>query len=430
MRRFYISIIAVVLGAIFIIGWGVDLLVSESPNERQDEISIYGQSLDGFAAHLSKVPESKLPQAVIQLSRDFKLPLSLVNENSVALPSSLINQLSQQGGLYLASEQDSYLYKRIEGHDSALLHLQLPVLEDHSNFNIDLMLTILLYIGVSIIIVLWTLPLTRRLHLLSNASAKFGEGDLSARMPQARFSYIQQLEDSFNAMADRIETLLMDNKVLARSLSHDIRTPVACLRFGIEAAMSADDVAKKDKYLSRMDSEVTRMEEMTNAFLEYAGMERQLGSVRLQSLDLVQWLDTLCNDLSHLANQQQVNLTFECDEAAVLCDVDSQWLYRAVQNLISNGIDYAEQQVICLLTRDESAIYIDIDDDGEGIAKEQQQAIFDPFVRLDSERSRESGHFGLGLAITAKIMDWHHGAVSARNDSSLGGARLRLQLPV
>jgi len=72
VRRFYISIIAVVLGAIFIIGWGVDLLLSESPNERKDEISIYGQSLDGFAAHLSKVPESKLPQAVIQLSRDFK----------------------------------------------------------------------------------------------------------------------------------------------------------------------------------------------------------------------------------------------------------------------------------------------------------------------------------------------------------------------
>ncbi|OIQ46610.1 MAG: hypothetical protein BM565_10805 [Gammaproteobacteria bacterium MedPE] len=430
MRRFYISIIAVVLGAIFVIGWGVDLLVSESSTEHQDEISIYGQNLDGFAAHLSKVPAEQLPQAVVELSQDFRLSLSLVDENSVALPSSLIGQLSQQGGLYLASEQDSYLYKRVEGHESALLHLQLPALEEHSNFNIDLMLTILLYIGVSIIIVLWTLPLTRRLHLLSNASAKFGEGDLAARMPQARFSYIQQLEDSFNAMADRIETLLMDNKVLARSLSHDIRTPVACLRFGIEAAMSADDVAKKDKYLSRMDSEVTRMEEMTNAFLEYAGMERQLGSVRLQSLDLVQWLTTLCNDLSHLALQQQVHLTFETKEAVALCDVDSQWLYRAVQNLISNGIDYANERVVCLLTRDVDGIYIDIDDDGEGIASDQQQAIFDPFVRLDSERSRESGHFGLGLAITAKIMDWHHGAVSARSDSSLKGARLRLKLPV
>ncbi|MGB0899284.1 MAG: ATP-binding protein [Psychrobium sp.] len=430
MRRFYISIIAVVLGAIFVIGWGVDLLVSESPTDHQDEISIYGRNLDGFSAYLSRIPVEQLPKAVNQLSQDFKLPLSLVDENSVALPSSLINQLSQQGGLYLASEQDSYLYKRIEGHNSALLHMQLPALEEHSSFNIDLMLTILLYIGVSIIIVLWTLPLTRRLHLLSNASGRFGEGDLSARMPQTRFSYIQQLENSFNAMADRIETLLMDNKVLARSLSHDIRTPVACLRFGIEAAMSTDDVAKKDKYLGRMDSEVTRMEEMTNAFLEYAGMERQLGSVRLQSLDLVNWLDTLCNDLSHLANQQQVNLSFISKESVVLSDVDSQWLYRAVQNLISNGIDYANQQVVCILTRDENNIFIDIDDDGEGIAEDQQQAIFDPFVRLDSERSRESGHFGLGLAITAKIMDWHHGAVTARSDSSLSGARLRLQLPV
>ncbi|WP_435275235.1 ATP-binding protein [Psychrobium sp. nBUS_13] len=141
-------------------------------------------------------------------------------------------------------------------------------------------------------------------------------------------------------------------------------------------------------------------------------------------------LDTLCNDLSHLANQQQVNLIFKSEEAVVLCDVDSQWLYRAVQNLISNGIDYANQQVVCILTRDDNSIYIDIDDDGQGIAPDQHQAIFDPFVRLDSERSRESGHFGLGLAITEKIMDWHHGAVSARSDSSLSGARLRLQLPV
>lgn len=61
------------------------------------------------------------------------------------------------------------------------------------------------------------------------------------------------------------------------------------------------------------------------------------------------------------------------------------------------------------------------------IAKDQQQAIFDPFVRLDAERSRESGHFGLGLAITAKVMDWHNGSVYARSDSSLKGTRLRLQ---
>lgn len=430
MRRFYISIIVVVLGAIFAIGWGVDLLVSEAPDDHRDENYIYGQIIDGMSAQLSTAPVDELSNAVQSLSRDYKMSLALVEENSVALPSSLTEQLSQAGGLLLGEEHEAYLYKRIDGHDGYLLHLQLPMIQEHANYNVDLMLTLLLYLGVTVIIVLWTLPLTRRLHSLSNAAAKFGDGDLSARVPKVRFSYIQQLEDSFNAMADRIETLLMDNKVLARSLSHDIRTPVACLRFGIEAAMTADDVAKKDKYLSRMDSEVTRMEEMTAAFLEYAGMERQLGSVRLQSIDLVQWLETLCKDLGNLAQQQEVTLNFVTQESVVVCDIDSQWFYRAVQNLISNAIDYADGQVSCLLSRDSKGIYIDIDDDGEGIAADKQATIFAPFVRLDSQRSRESGHFGLGLAITTKIMDWHHGSAIARNDSSFKGARLRLTLPV
>ncbi|MGB1299092.1 MAG: ATP-binding protein, partial [Psychrobium sp.] len=91
---------------------------------------------------------------------------------------------------------------------------------------------------------------------------------------------------------------------------------------------------------------------------------------------------------------------------------------------------YADGQVSCLLSRDSKGIYIDIDDDGEGIAADKQATIFAPFVRLDSQRSRESGHFGLGLAITTKIMDWHHGSAIARNDSSFKGARLRLTLPV
>lgn len=428
MRRFYFSIIAVVLGAIFAIGWGFDLLVGETQPEHSSEVTIYRQAIDGMAAQLERLPPKKLPQTVALLSQDFNLLISLVDSKSVALPPSLTQQLSEAGGLYLVSEQESYLLKRIPQHDDYLLHLRLPMLTEQADFNTDLMLTIMLYVGVSLIIVLWTFPLTRRLHLLNTMSAKFGGGDLSARMPSSRFSYIKLLENSFNAMADRIETLLLDNKILARSLSHDIRTPVACLRFGIEAAMTTTSVEKKDKYLSRMDSEVTRMEEMTNAFLEYAGMERQMGSVKLQSVDLVQWLTTLCKDFEGLAAQQKVTIGIDAQLPSLMCDIDSQWFYRALQNLLSNAIDYADNQVSCVLRVTEHEIVIHIDDDGIGIPEKEQKSIFEPFIRLDVDRSREAGHFGLGLAITTKIMDWHQGSVAASNDSNLGGARLSLWL--
>jgi signal transduction histidine kinase len=428
MRWFYFSIIAVVLGAIFAIGWGVDLLVGETQPKHSAEVGVYRQAIDGVAVQLGRLPPEKLSQGVDLLSQDFNLSITLVDSKSIALPPSLTQKLSEAGGLYIVSEQESYLLKRIVQHDDYLLQLRLPMLAEQVDFSNDLILTIMLYLGVSLIIVLWTFPLTRRLHLLNNMSAKFGGGDLSARMPPSRFSYIKLLENSFNSMADRIETLLLDNKILARSLSHDIRTPVACLRFGIEAAMTTTSVEKKDKYLSRMDSEVTRMEEMTNAFLEYAGMERQMGSVRLQSVDLVQWLTRLCKDFEALAAQQQVTINVDIQLSSLICDVDNQWFYRALQNLLSNAIDYADQQVTCVLRVTEQEIVIHVDDDGIGIPEKEQKSIFEPFIRLDVDRSREAGHFGLGLAITTKIMDWHQGSMVASNDSSLGGARLSLRL--
>lgn len=428
MRWFYVSIIAVVLGAIFALGWGVDLLVAETQPEHSAEVGIYRQVLDGMTSQLSQLSTSHLEDSVKQLSKDFNVKMSLVDSKSVALPSSLTPQLSELGGLYLVSEQESYLLKTIVNHEQFMLHLHLPVTNEQEDYGTDLMLTIMLYLGVTIIIVLWTFPLTRRLHLLSVMSLKFGNGDLTARISTSRFSYIRLLENSFNAMADRIETLLLDNKILARSLSHDIRTPVACLRFGIEAAISTDDLVKKNKYLERMDNEVTRMEEMTSAFLEYAGLERQMGTVCLQPIDLVPWLDTLCKDFDGLGAQQGVTIAFQTQLVTSITLIDHQWFYRAVQNLLGNAIDYADTQVNCILTHTANGVFIHVDDDGAGIPDSELLSIFEPFIRLDEERSREAGHFGLGLAITTKIMDWHHGNVTARRDSSLGGARLSLWL--
>ena len=85
-------------------------------------------------------------------------------------------------------------------------------------------------------------------------------------------------------MASQIEKLVADNKILARSLSHDIRTPIACLRFGLEAALDSKTLEKKDSYLTRMDSELTNMEDMTSAFLEYASMERHHRHQRIDKL--------------------------------------------------------------------------------------------------------------------------------------------------
>ena len=203
MRWFYFSIIAVVLGAIFAIGWGVDLLVGETQPQHSAEVGVYRQAIDGVAAQLGRLPPEKLSQGVDLLSQDFNLSITLVDSESIALPPSLTQKLSEAGGLYLVSEQESYLLKRIAQHDDYLLQLRLPMLAEQVDFSNDLILTIMLYLGVSLIIVLWTFPLTRRLHLLNNMSAKFGEIGLlfladfdKASSCQTRFTFLYIAEKS------------------------------------------------------------------------------------------------------------------------------------------------------------------------------------------------------------------------------------------
>lgn len=433
MRRLYFTIIITVLGALFATGWGLDQLVAQSGVSSEDdmpsvETQLYRKMIDGITLQLERTSDNNLVGDLTRLSAEFNVDLQLEQAGNIALPATLSVQLSQSGGLLLATEQQSYLLKSIDGHPGKLLQLNLPLL-DNSNTSFDLMLTVSLYLGVCMIVVLWSLPLTRRLYLLNNAAARFGEGDLVARIPKGKFSYIYQLEHSFNKMADQIENLMADNKILARSLSHDIRTPIACLRFGVEAALDTDDLVKKDQYIQRMDNEISRMEAMTSAFLEYAGLERQADTLRKQPTQLTTWLSTVCRDFKVLAKQQNVEIVLSESTITTSVDIDQQWFYRAVQNLLANAIDYAQNKVMIEIRVSADQVIVAVHDDGPGISDEDSLSVFEPFVRLDAQRGRDMGHFGLGLAIATKVMGWHDGAIGVKNSEVLTGACFYLSLP-
>ncbi len=419
MRRLYISIILTVIGSLFIVTWGLNKIVAkQEPTPAQSEYAIYHQLIEGFDQQLSSQPLDNLTTVSQQLSQTYQITLQLDKSKNIALPAELNSQLSQEGGLLLASETQPYLLKQLTQHPDYVIQLSLPIMEveDH---KINMILTATLYMGVCAILLAWLFPLTRRLFLLTNTAAKIGEGNLTARMPLSRFSYISMLENSFNRMATQIEKLVADNKILARSMSHDIRTPMSCLRFGVEAAIDTQDIDKKNQYLARMETELTRMEDMTSAFLEYAGMERQGFRLKRELININDFLNTISADFQSLAEQHNVELKYQASaefiKQAINLSLDFHWCYRAIQNLLGNAVQYAQSQVVISTYQKSNRLYITVEDDGKGIPEESIDSIFDPFVKLDVDRSRELGHFGLGLAITAKIIHWHNGSIRAKN---------------
>jgi signal transduction histidine kinase len=99
-----------------------------------------------------------------------------------------------------------------------------------------------------------------------------------------------------------------------------------------------------------------------------------------------------------------------------------------VSNLIPNAGRYAKSQIIVSLEEKDGACMIHVDADGPGIAEADRQRIFEPFVRLDASRDRDTGGSGLGLAIVQRIVTMHCGTVWTE-PSPLGGARFTVCWP-
>ena len=171
-----------------------------------------------------------------------------------------------------------------------------------------------------------------------------------------------------------------------------------------------------------MDDELTQMEDMTEAFLEYASLEKHSFHLRLDDTNINDLLLSVGSDCATLAEKHNIKLTYHLPEQAIHHTVDFHWCYRAFQNLISNAVQHATSVVQITSYQEGNLLYIAIEDDGDGIPKEKQKVIFEPFVKLDKNTARAEGHFGLGLAITAKVVSWHNAKITASHSTTLKGA--------
>ncbi|MCP5078696.1 MAG: two-component sensor histidine kinase, partial [Psychromonas sp.] len=229
MKRIYLSIVFMVLASIFFLGWTLDNFQSvDNAESVTSEYALYYQLMQGFSLQSSELSEIELQLQVPIWATQFDLPLSLHRTAELALPAELQAQLYSPEGLLLESELQTYLIKSLTTHPQYQLYLSLPEGEPES--VMDLWLTIAFYIGAGLLMALWLLPLTRRLSLIHKMTTEFAKGDFESRITISRFSYIHWLENSFNHMAQKIEELIAENRLLASGLSHDLRTPLACLR--------------------------------------------------------------------------------------------------------------------------------------------------------------------------------------------------------
>jgi two-component system, OmpR family, osmolarity sensor histidine kinase EnvZ len=237
--------------------------------------------------------------------------------------------------------------------------------------------------------------LTRPLAQLEAASALIGQGGMPVLLPETGPLEMVRLSRRFNAMAQQVRDLLSTRTTLLAGVSHDLRTPLSRMRLALEMLRDKPDPGLID----RMDRDIEQMNQLIGQVLDLArGLAHEANVPTNVAALLQQLADEHANaDTAILVNCPTVQL-----------DVAPAALHRALGNLLQNALRYAPGQPVELVGDvSQTRMRLGVLDRGPGIAAEHLDAVFEPFHRLETSRSRATGGAGLGLAIVRELARVH-----------------------
>jgi two-component system sensor histidine kinase CpxA len=283
------------------------------------------------------------------------------------------------------------------------------------------------------------LLVVRPIGRLRSAARKLANGELATRVAEPDGEErlfggdeIQGLVHDFNHMAEQLERLVGAQKMLVRDVSHELRSPLARLSVALELAREEAPESMAE-HLQRIEREAGRLNLLIGQLLRLSSMESTNASTHTELFHLQSLIDDLLPDAEFEAQQRSctVRVSGHCE-----CMVrgNPELIYRAIENVLRNAIRYSGRESAVELTMHceecpgGRAVTLDISDRGPGVPESELEHIFRPFYRLDDARERDTGGFGVGLAIADRAVRLHHGALQAHNRPE-GGLVVTLRLP-
>lgn len=254
---------------------------------------------------------------------------------------------------------------------------------------------------------------TRPLKRLAVAAQELGNDINRPPLDVSGASEIRQASTAFNAMQARIRQYIFQRTQMLAAITHDLQTPLTRMRLRLEKVADAD-------LQERLIGDLSAMQAMVREGLELA---RSMDTTEsMQMLDLDSLLDSVCDDAADAS--QAVTLSGRSGMAILGRPLD---LRRCLGNLIDNAVKYGREASVTV-DRVNGAARIRVRDSGPGIPPAEQARVFDPFYRVETSRSRESGGTGLGLTIARNIAEQHGGSIALANHPE-GGLEVTLTLP-
>jgi signal transduction histidine kinase len=385
-------------------------------------------------------PVQEWPQRVATLRERIALPVQLITLDAIASTEPAIDAEAKErlalGETHVVLMSDvvgAYMYRRLLStpYVAKITSVAPP---DSKLFGVIKPMVFVWIVEATFfgIVVLGSLALFwRDLKRVDQAAERIGEGDFDVNVKIRSGSALRPIADSFNRMAERIGRLMNSQRDLTNAVSHELKTPLARLRFALSLAEEASP-AEREHLIRKMHLDVDELDSLVQEMLLYSRLERNATTpkIALSAVPVESWLPNAVEDEIEAAQAVEIDVPVAVESHIADAACEPKFMARAVQNLVRNALRFAKSRVEVKVEEDRNRYLIHVDDDGPGIPIADQARLFVPFARLDNSRTRHdnAGGNGLGLAIVQRIAEWHGGRAMI-STSTLGGARITIEWP-
>lgn len=302
-------------------------------------------------------------------------------------------------------------------------------------FNEFMWLRLAIAVLVSGVLCFWMAQrFGRPIQALRDASRELASGKMDSRIPVAETGgdEITDTARDFNAMADRLQTLMDNQQRLIRDVSHELRSPLARIQVALALAQQRAEQNGQEPNLApelqRIETECDRLNKLIGSLLLLPREEIK----RDDTVDLLALLQSLGSDCEFEHRDRGVKVDIEARGADFVLRANAEYLHQAFENLLRNGSRYtADNSAIEVdLSRADAQISVRIRDHGPGVDPQHLENLFKPFYRVSDARETSTGGHGVGLAISERVIRLHGGSISLSNAQGENGQRLGLVVSI
>ncbi len=404
------------------------LVMQNEQHERDSEFTNQIWFIHFIRLELAKYPDEPTNDILENFSRNYGVPVQFIPLAS--LPPEVQNYL-QENQFLMDGTNDFNVFL-----SCYYLYSPTTVLKIGSFIypwymaELGSLLLGFLVIFISLVMFFSLYSFYRDLKKLDRLAQKYGEGDFDYKIKIGRFAAMASLYKNLKTMGNQIQKLLISHKELTQAVSHELKTPLARLKFALTMIEDSKKKQEQNTYIASANDAVNDLETLIGELLLYTSFDRQLFHPTHESIDISNTL--LATLIESEEKHPEKTLIWDITPAiqGIKINMAAQYFEKIVLNLLSNAFRYAQRKINVSLNIADKEIILTIEDDGPGIPEAYRQKIFEPFFSLDESRNKELSGHGLGLAIVERLVIVHHGSISVTQSQNLGGAKFSIHLPI